>query len=182
MKEKTIYIYTDGACRGNQDKHNRGGYAALLCSGKYEKKISGAEINTTNNIMEMKAVIEALKLIKDKSYSVMVFSDSAYVVNCINDKWYVKWRKNGWINSKKEAVLNKELWEELIQLVEGFCSITFIKVKGHLNVDNKAEIKKWYGKLSADIRKTMSLDEYIMHIQKNIIVDELATREADSLS
>ena len=126
MKEVTIY--TDGACSGNPGP---GGWGAILIYGENKKEISGGANETTNNIMEMTAVIEALKLLKYPC-EVKLYSDSAYVVDAFNKKWVDSWQKNGWKNSKKEEVKNKELWETLIELTKVH-EVTFIKVKGHSN-------------------------------------------------
>lgn len=130
-----IIIYTDGACSGNQNKENKGGYGAVMLYKGHKKEICGGEINTTNNRMELKGCIEALKTLKRTDIPVEVYSDSAYICNCINQKWYVKWRQNGWKNSSKKPVENKELWQELLGLVESIKSIRFIKVKGHSGVE-----------------------------------------------
>ncbi len=124
MKEVTIY--TDGACSGNPGP---GGWGAILIYGENKKEISGREKETTNNIMEITAVIESLKLLKYPC-DVKLYSDSAYVVNAFTKNWVESWQKNGWINSKKEEVKNKELWKELIELTKTH-NVTFIKVKGH---------------------------------------------------
>lgn len=178
-KNKTIYLYTDGSCQGNQSKNNKGGYGAYLKCGKYQKEISGSATNTTNNIMEMTAVIKGLQAIKDKTYSVLVFSDSAYIINCINQKWYVNWRKNGWKNSAKQEVLNKELWQDLLSEIENFKDIKFIKVKGHMDSSKESEIKKWYNKLPSDVKSTITFDEYLEHIKGNSIADNLAVTGAN---
>ena len=130
-----IIIYTDGACSGNQHDTNIGGYGAVLIYRGHCKEIYDGEVNTTNNRMEMKACVESLKKVERRDIPVEVYTDSAYVCNCINQKWYVKWRKNGWKNSKKEPVENKDLWVELLDLVESFDNIEFIKVKGHSGVE-----------------------------------------------
>ena len=106
-----------------------GGWGAILMYGETKKEISGANKETTNNIMEITAVLEALKLLKEEC-NVEVYSDSAYVVNAFNQKWIEGWKKNGWKNSNKEEVKNRELWEELDSLVNTH-NVTFIKVKGH---------------------------------------------------
>lgn len=124
MKEVTLY--TDGACSGNPGK---GGWGAVLIYGGFEKQMSGVEEVTTNNKMELTAVIQGLKALKEKC-KVTVFSDSAYVVNAFNNKWIDSWITNNWKNSKKEPVANRELWEELIALTK-FHEVTFNKVKGH---------------------------------------------------
>ena len=123
-----ILIYTDGACSGNPGP---GGWGAILMFNKHKKEISGGDKNTTNNIMEITAVIEALKMLKYPcDYEVEVYSDSAYVVNGYNNGWIYNWKKNNWKNSNKEPVKNKELWMELDELVIKF-KPKFIKVKGH---------------------------------------------------
>lgn len=126
-----IIIYTDGACSNNQSNKNYGGYGAVLMYRDKVKEIYGGEKNTTNNIMEMMAVIKSLELLKRRDIPVQVYSDSAYIVNCINNKWYVNWRENGWKTSKKTAVENKELWQKLLDLIESIKSFEIIKVKGH---------------------------------------------------
>ncbi len=123
---KKVVIYTDGACSGNPGP---GGWGTILMYEDNKKEISGGEKETTNNIMEITAVIEGLKLLK-YSCEVEIYSDSAYVVNAFNQNWITNWKKNGWKNSKKEDVKNRELWENLEKLMEPH-EVTFIKVKGH---------------------------------------------------
>ena len=121
-----ITIYTDGACSGNPGP---GGWGAILMMGDVRKEISGGSENTTNNIMELSAVIEALKLLK-RPCKVNVFSDSAYVVNAFNQKWIYGWIKKNWITAGGDSVKNKELWQELYSLTKVH-DVTFNKVKGH---------------------------------------------------
>lgn len=123
---KEVSIYTDGACSGNPGP---GGYAAILIYNGVEKEISGGQKDTTNNKMELLGVIEGLKMLKEKC-KVNLYSDSAYVVNSINNGWVLTWKKNNWIKSDKSKAKNIDLWEELLQLIE-FHEVTFIKVKGH---------------------------------------------------
>ena len=123
--EKVI-IYTDGACSGNPGP---GGWGSILMYKENKKEISGGNPNTTNNIMEITAVIEALKLLKHEC-EVQVYSDSAYVVNAFNQGWIYNWKKNNWKTASKEPVKNKELWEELYGFTK-MHKIEFIKVKGH---------------------------------------------------
>ena len=142
---KKVTIYTDGACSGNPGP---GGWGAVLICDGVQKEISGAQKDTTNNIMEITAVLEALKLLKFEC-EVEVYSDSAYVVNAFKQKWLENWQKNHWKTSSKEPVKNRELWEELYDLTQKH-NTTFIKVKGHSdNLYNnrcdemaRAEIKK----------------------------------------
>lgn len=124
-----IILYTDGACSGNPGP---GGWGAVLIFNDIEKELSGANPNTTNNVMEITAVIEGLKALK-RPCNVNIYSDSAYVVNCFEKNWINNWIKNNWVNSKKEPVKNKELWLELLNLTK-IHKVTFNKVKGHSNV------------------------------------------------
>ena len=121
-----VIVYTDGACSGNPGP---GGWGAILMYKEFKKEISGGCKETTNNIMEITAVIEALKVLK-KECEVEVYTDSAYVANAYNNDWINNWKANGWINSKKETVKNKELWLELDELVKKY-NVKFNKVKGH---------------------------------------------------
>ena len=121
-----VTIYTDGACSGSPGP---GGWGAILMFGENMKEISGGKKDTTNNVMELTAVIEALKLLK-RPCNVDLYSDSAYVVNAFLQNWILGWIKKGWINSNKEEVKNKELWQELVNLTKVH-NVTFHKVKGH---------------------------------------------------
>lgn len=123
---KTVKIYTDGACSGNPGV---GGYCAILIYNGVEKIVSGYEENTTNNRMELKAVIEGLKCLKFKCL-INVYSDSQYVIDAFNKNWITGWQVNGWRNSNKKDVKNPDLWQELINLTNKH-EVTFIKVKGH---------------------------------------------------
>ena len=121
-----VIIYTDGACSGNPGP---GGWGSILMYKDNKKEISGGKLDTTNNVMELTAVIEGLKLLKFPC-KVKLYSDSAYVVNAFNQKWIYGWLKNGWKNASKEPVKNKELWQELYDLTK-IHEVEFIKVKGH---------------------------------------------------
>ena len=121
-----VIIYTDGACSGNPGP---GGWGSILMMGENRKEISGGKKDTTNNVMELTAVIEALKLLK-RPCKVDLYSDSAYVVNAFLQNWIWGWIKNSWKNSNKEEVKNKELWQELLSLTK-IHDVTFHKVKGH---------------------------------------------------
>ncbi|MDD3303917.1 MAG: ribonuclease HI [Clostridia bacterium] len=125
-KVKNVKIYTDGACSGNPGP---GGYAAILIYKGIEKEISGGELNTTNNKMEITAVVKGLELLKE-ACDVTVYSDSAYVVNSVEKGWLYSWKKNNWIKADKERVKNIELWEEMLALLETH-NVRFVKVKGH---------------------------------------------------
>ena len=106
-----------------------GGWGAILMHGDYKKEISGGEKNTTNNIMELTAVIQALRLFKYPC-NIKIYSDSAYVVNCFLQGWIYNWIKKGWHTADGSPVKNKELWEELYNFTKTH-KIEFIKVKGH---------------------------------------------------
>lgn len=125
-----VIVYCDGACSGNQFSQNRGGWGAILIFKENIKEISGGERNTTNQRMELTACIKALGLLKSNKYPVKVFSDSAYLINCMTQKWYEKWEVNGWKNSKKQPVENSDLWKLVLELTTKY-TITFHKVKGH---------------------------------------------------
>lgn len=121
-----VTIYTDGACSGNPGP---GGWGAILMYKDTKKEISGGKKDTTNNVMELTAVIEALKLLKYPC-QVNLYSDSTYVVNAFLQKWIINWQKNNWKTSDKNDVKNKELWQELLELTN-MHQVKFIKVKGH---------------------------------------------------
>lgn len=126
---KNVEIYTDGACRGNGQENTIGAFGIVFIYNGIEKEVKQAFRNTTNNIMELSAVIQALSMLKEPC-SVRLYSDSAYVINAINQKWIDNWQRNGWKNSNKEPVKNKELWEKLIEKLK-YHKVEFIKVKGH---------------------------------------------------
>ena len=138
-REECDVLYTDGACSGNPGKGGYGGvYLPKQTSNLNCQEFSGGDDNTTNNRMELMAVIEGLKLIEDKEESglkekgekVKVYSDSAYVVNAFNQNWLNNWKKNGWRSSGGGEVLNIDLWKELLSLTEKR-EVEFVKVKGH---------------------------------------------------
>ncbi|MFW5799945.1 MAG: ribonuclease HI [Spirochaetota bacterium] len=133
MKEVTIY--TDGACSGNPGK---GGWGAILIYNGKEKEISGNEENTTNNRMEMTAVIKALKALKEPC-KVYLHTDSNYIVNAFNKGWVYNWRDKAWMNGTSPRK-NKDLWIELLELSK-IHKIKWIKVKGHSDdiINNRAD-------------------------------------------
>ncbi len=123
---KNVEIYTDGACSGNPGK---GGWGAVLVYGERKKEISGGNENTTNNRMELTAVIESLKALKEPC-NVTLTTDSKYVCEAINQNWLYSWKSNGWKKADKKPALNVDLWEELLPLLEKH-NVKFIWVKGH---------------------------------------------------
>lgn len=150
---KQIQIYTDGSCSYNPGP---GGWGAILIYKNVEKVISGGEANTTNNRMELLAVINALKILKERC-EVTLYSDSAYVVNAVLNDRLFQWFQAGWKTNDKKPVKNQELWEELLKMLS-FHSVTFVKVKGHADneYNNRCdklarnEIKKITTQLNTD--------------------------------
>ncbi len=142
---KEVEIYTDGACSGNP---GNGGWSAILSFKGIEKEISGGEKDTTNNKMELKAIIEGLKALKE-SCKVKLYSDSAYCISAFNENWIDTWIKSGWKTANKKPVKNLELWQELLSLINKH-EVEFIKVKGHADNEKnnrcdelaRGEIKK----------------------------------------
>ena len=126
MARKSVEIYADGACSGNP---GTGGWAAVLLYNSHKKEISGAEPDTTNNRMELTAIIEGLKMLKEPC-DVTLYSDSAYSVDPFLKNWISGWIARGWRTASKDDVKNADLWQTLLQLTSKH-SVTFVKVKGH---------------------------------------------------
>lgn len=123
---KEVQIYTDGACSGNPGK---GGWGAVLLYGKNEKRISGGDESTTNNRMELTAVIRALQLLKEPC-RVALTTDSKYVCDSVSKGWVYSWQKKGWKKSDGKMALNVDLWSELLTLLKTH-DVTFHWIKGH---------------------------------------------------
>ena len=123
---KNVEIFTDGACSGNPGP---GGWGAVLRYKSTEKEISGGEANTTNNRMEITAVIEALAMLKEPC-NVTLYSDSQYVCNALTKGWAKKWQANNWMRNKTDPALNPDLWERLLALYEKH-NVKVVWVKGH---------------------------------------------------
>lgn len=141
-----VEIYTDGACSGNP---GAGGWGALLRYGNIEKELSGGEVNTTNNRMELTAVIEALKALK-KPCNIVLYTDSRYVMDGVNE-WLPNWKLNGWRTAnKKTPVKNIDLWQSLESLIENH-NIKWIWVKGHNGHPENERVDK----LARDQAKSM---------------------------
>ncbi len=119
-------MYTDGACSGNPGP---GGWGAILKAGEREKHLSGGEADTTNNRMELTAVIKGLSALK-KRCKVVITSDSKYIIDAVQKGWAYNWRKNNWMRNKKDKALNPDLWEELLNLID-MHEVDFVWVKGH---------------------------------------------------
>ncbi|MBQ2147325.1 MAG: hypothetical protein II439_03450 [Firmicutes bacterium] len=133
---KIVNMYTDGACSGNQNEENVGGWGCILEFAGREKELWDGEVNTTNNRMELSAPIAGLSALKEKGLLVRIYSDSSYLVNCFQQGWHKNWVKNGWKTSQKKPVENRELWEKLLSLMEGQ-TCEFYLVKGHLKLTDK---------------------------------------------
>lgn len=127
---KKIIIHTDGGTRGNGKEDSVGGYGIVLEYGEHKKELYAGERGTTNNIQELKGVINALKALKTTHIPIELYCDSAYVVNGIN-QWVAGWKKKGWKKGDGKTPENLELWKELDKLVANQDDIRVIKVKGH---------------------------------------------------
>ncbi|MCD8335415.1 MAG: ribonuclease HI [Clostridiales bacterium] len=123
---KTVTLYTDGACSGNP---GAGGWAAILLFGGHKKELSGGERATTNNRMELTAVIKGLEAMKEPCI-VELYSDSKYILDALEKGWAVGWRKRGWVKGNKEPALNPDLWARLLDLCEVH-KVNLHWVKGH---------------------------------------------------
>ena len=131
MSKDKITIYSDGACLGNPGP---GGYGVVLLWGQKRKELSGGYRLTTNNRMEILAVIKALQAISTKKrYKIKVFTDSRLVTNAFNQGWLTKWKQKGWKRNKKDKVLNVDLWKQLLDEVEKH-DVEFNWVKGHADI------------------------------------------------
>ncbi|MBQ9911550.1 MAG: ribonuclease HI [Firmicutes bacterium] len=140
--KKLVNIYTDGACAGNQSEENLGGWGCILEFAGIEKELCGGEDNTTNNRMELKALLSALTALKEEGLSLRIFSDSAYLVNCFRNGWYLSWEKNGWKNTKKQPVENQDLWKELLALLSKHEFEVFL-IKGHLKIPTEKNYEQF---------------------------------------
>ena len=124
--KKRVTIYTDGACVGNPGP---GGYGTLIQMGQHRKELSGGFSRTTNNRMELLAVIEGLKVLTEPC-AVTLYSDSKYIVNAVNKGWAERWKANGWRRNRKEKALNPDLWDRLLELLD-YHDVETRWVRGH---------------------------------------------------
>ena len=154
MQKKLVQLYTDGACSGNP---GLGGYAGILIYGKIQREYSAAEKATTNNRMEVKAVIEGLKKLKYPC-KVEVYSDSAYTVNAFLNGWVYAWKKSGWKKADGKGVLNVDLWEELLSLTK-IHEVTFHKVAGHADNELNNRCDFLARMAITELRATLSEEE-----------------------
>lgn len=152
--KKQVILYTDGACSGNP---GLGGYGGILMYGEHKLEYSAAVENTTNNRMEVTAVIEGLKRLKYPC-KVDVYSDSAYTVNAFENGWIYGWEKAGWKKADHKPVLNADLWQELYRLTKEH-EVTFHKVPGHADNELNNRCDKLATGAIADYRKAHPLLE-----------------------
>lgn len=178
---KRVRIHTDGACSGNQSATNTGGWGAVLEYKGTLRELYGGVANTTNNRMELTALIEGLRALKSQDILLEIFSDSAYVINCFQQGWHRKWLINGWLNSKKEPVENRDLWEDLISLIDVFKEISFYSVKGHLDIGKPHEVQKWHKKFNEKNHLNYTLEEFMQVIRMNHLADALANKGVDQV-
>lgn len=174
-----LRLYTDGACSGNQNASNFGGWGTILEFGEHRKELHGGEKDTTNNRMELTAVIRGFQELKRDGLKVEVFSDSSYVMNCFRNGWYKNWEKNGWKNAQKKPVDNQELWKELLALVRRH-DVSFYRVKGHVNLDSSStKVDKLYDKFVAWNGSLFTRDDFLYVTRMNNRADELANEGTD---
>lgn len=157
--KKTVTLYTDGACSGNPGP---GGYGGILIYGDLKREYSGGEQVTTNNRMEITAVIEGLKRLKYPCH-VDVFSDSAYTVNAFINGWIYAWKKNGWKKADGKAVLNVDLWETLYSLTTVH-EVVFHKVAGHADNELNNRCDALARGAIDELRKTLP------NVEENILI------------
>ena len=142
---KTVEVYTDGATSGNGTSKARGGWAYMFQDENgVEYSDYGGKVGTTNNRMELVAAIRgiyAARAVYGEDVRIRVISDSAYLINCYEQKWYINWQNNGWVNSTKKPVANQDLWEELIPFFED-SRYEFVKCAGHMGIEQNEIVDK----------------------------------------
>lgn len=171
---KVVNIYTDGACSGNQNETNVGGWGAVLEYGEHTKELFGGECNTTNNRMEMLALLNAFQALNKNGLNLRVFSDSSYLMNCFREKWYESWYRNNWKTSKKTDVENRDLWEALLYHIHQH-NIEFYRVKGHVNLSSKTtKVEPIYARFVEWNGPSFTMEDFIYITEMNNRADELA--------
>ena len=179
--DKVLRIYTDGGCAGNQNEENLGGWGAVLEYAGNTKELHGAEANTTNNRMEMTALLEAFRAIRKEAQTIQVFSDSSYLMDCFRKGWYKNWQANGWKTAKKQPVENQDLWKELLPFLEHH-DISFFRVKGHVNLNSEqTDFDKLYEKFCQWNGDEFTFEDFKYVTEKNNRADALANEGIDSL-
>jgi len=174
-----VNIYTDGACSGNQFENNAGGWGAILEYKGKAKELFGGERDTTNNRMELTALIAALEALTKDGFQVRVFSDSSYLTNCLRNRWHERWAKNGWKTQAKKSVENRDLWERLIAFLPHF-DFRFYLVKGHIPKGaSEQALKKHFEKFKQNNGESFSYEEFLHIVERNNLADALANKGAD---
>ena len=178
---KTLRIYTDGACSGNQNDENFGGWGAVLEYGENRKELFGGEADTTNNRMEMTALLRAFEAIKKEGQSIEVYSDSSYLIDCFREKWHENWQRNGWITAGKKPVENRDLWESIIPYLEKH-KIKFYRVKGHINLNSKKlDLDALFSTFLEWNSGPFTIDDFKYIIEMNNLADALANKGIESV-
>ena len=178
---KPLKIFTDGACSGNQNAENFGGWGAVLVYGGHQKELFGGEANTTNNKMELTALLRAFEAIKKGGQHVEVYSDSLYLVNCFRERWYWNWLKNGWKTAGKKPVENQDLWKAIIPYLEKH-TIKFYNVKGHINLNGKkTDADALYSEFTETNGAFFTKDDFIYIVGMNNLADTLANEGIESI-
>lgn len=176
-----VQIHTDGACSGNQYKENIGGWGAILKYQQHEKELWGGEKNTTNNRMEMTALLAAFQALKKQGLTIEVFSDSSYLMDCFRKKWYVNWQKNGWKTAQKKPVENQDLWQQLLPYLSVH-NITFYRVKGHVDLNHPAtNADAHFAKFQMWNGNAMTRELFVAATEMNNRADALANKGMDQL-
>ena len=179
---RIVNIYTDGACSGNQNETNIGGWGSILEFGEHKKELFGGEKNTTNNRMEMTALLSAFKALTKENLQIRVFSDSSYLMNCFREKWYENWYRNNWKTSKRTDVENRDLWEALFSYINKH-SMQFYRVKGHVNLNSKnIKLPPLYNKFVEWNGPSFTMEDFIYVTEMNNRADELANQGIASVS
>jgi len=176
---KMVNIYTDGACSGNQFDTNIGGWGAILEYGDAVKELSGGERDTTNNRMELSALIAGLGALTTKGFAVCVFSDSSYLVNCLRNRWYERWQENGWRTQAKKPVENRDLWERLIAYLPDY-DFRFYLVKGHISEKSgENALRERYEHFKENNGDGFSYEDFLHIMMRNNRADLLANLGVD---
>ena len=181
MNDRIFRIYTDGGCSGNQNDKNLGGWGAVLEFGSAMKELYGSERTTTHRRLEMTALLVAFRAVAPGHQRVGGCCAGSALMDCFRKKWYVKWQQNNWLNSKKEPVANREIWEELLPYL-GRHDITFCRVKGHVDLDSpKTNAEKLYSTFLEWNGSQFSYDDFVHVVDMNNRADELANKGIDEL-
>lgn len=152
-----IRIYTDGAC---SSKDNIGGWGVFIEDGSMTKYLSGYKQDTTNNEMELTAVVQAIEYIRKfdmENEPIEFYSDSAYITNCFKDKWYEKWEVNGWKTSKREEVKHKQLWQIIISFFKTKSNASISWIKGHSDTRGNIIADELATEALSDLRKSLEV-------------------------